>query len=151
MPPGEREDPPKPSGFYEQHRKHNQRLSRRKAGNQLRLAKLKGEAATVPAQANNFRKNNQTERGKRKESEATVTTGEKDERNICQVVREFAFSQSRPMECPRLPVRRVELLGEVKREKSKRESYLAVRAFKIAPEEGFQRIERGESWKPISW
>lgn len=25
------EDPPKPSGFYEQHRKHNQRLSRRKA------------------------------------------------------------------------------------------------------------------------
>lgn len=77
-----------------------------------------------------------------------VTTGEKDERNICQVVREFAFSQFRPMECPRLPVRRVELLDEVKREKSKRESYLAVRAFKIA-QEGFQQEDREER-KPRS-
>ena len=48
------------------------------------------------------------------------------------------------MECPRLPVRRVELLDEVKREKSKRESCLAVRAFKIA-QEGFQRTERREN------
>ena len=84
------------------------------------------------------------EREKSEGKRGDVTTREKDKRNICQVVREFAFSQFRPMECPRLPVRRVELLDEVKREKSKRESCLAVRAFKIA-QEGFQRTERREN------